>query len=221
MTGILRVPRTRGALSGVLLVLLGLWGGLVPLLGPYFDFGFTPDKAWTLTSGRVWLQIVPACAAVLGGLIVLASANRAFAAFGAWIAALGGAWFAVAVPISAEWAPKTQIGAALGGTGRQITERVACFEGLGVVVVFFAALALGRFAVLGVKEANLAARNEPYVEEMPVPEPRSARPPIEQVPETPPDGRPTVESPRLSPPADRKVAGGPTEEDHPHSADRT
>ena len=29
MAGMLRVPRSRGALNGVLLVLLGLWGGLI------------------------------------------------------------------------------------------------------------------------------------------------------------------------------------------------
>ena len=34
MAGMLRVPRSRGALSGVLLVLLGLWGGLIAFVGP-------------------------------------------------------------------------------------------------------------------------------------------------------------------------------------------
>ena len=43
MTGMLRVPRSRGAMSGALLVLLGLWGGLVPLIGPYVHFAYTPD----------------------------------------------------------------------------------------------------------------------------------------------------------------------------------
>ena len=91
MTTTLRVPRSRGALSGLLLVLLGLWGALMPLIGPYFHFGFTPDKAWHCTSGRVWLQIVPGLAVFLGGLIALGSANRAFAAFGAWLEEAGAA----------------------------------------------------------------------------------------------------------------------------------
>ena len=34
MTTMLQVPRTRGAGSGVLLVLLGAWGSLIPLAGP-------------------------------------------------------------------------------------------------------------------------------------------------------------------------------------------
>ena len=54
MAGMLRVPRSRGALSGVLLVLLGAWGALVAFVGPYFHYAFTPDRAWAYTSGRLW-----------------------------------------------------------------------------------------------------------------------------------------------------------------------
>ena len=59
MTGLLRVPRTRGVLSGVLLILLGAWGALIPFIGPYFHFAYTPDTAWTYTAGRLWLEILP------------------------------------------------------------------------------------------------------------------------------------------------------------------
>src|SRR5262249_52014882 len=52
MTRMLQVPRSRGAVSGLLLVLLGLWGALIPLVGPYFHYAYTPDSAWTLTAGR-------------------------------------------------------------------------------------------------------------------------------------------------------------------------
>src|SRR4051794_23689694 len=158
MTTTLRVPRSRGALSGLLLVLLGLWGALMPLIGPYFNFGFIPDKAWHFTSGRVWLQIVPGIAVFLGGLITLGSSNRAFAAFGAWLAALGGAWFVVGVPLSALWADHghTQLGQALGDTTRRVSEQLTLLYGLGVVAVFLAAVALGRLAVVGVKDAALA-----------------------------------------------------------------
>jgi hypothetical protein len=34
MTAMLRVPRSRGAISGLLLVLLGLWGALIPSSAP-------------------------------------------------------------------------------------------------------------------------------------------------------------------------------------------
>src|SRR5215471_8445668 len=76
MAGLLRVSRSRGAMSGVLLVLLGLWGGLIPLVGPYVHYAYTPNHVWTITSGRVWLEIVPAGVALLGGLILLVSKLR-------------------------------------------------------------------------------------------------------------------------------------------------
>ena len=43
----LRMRRSRGALSGFLLVLLGLWGALIPFIGPDFHYAYTPDAAWT------------------------------------------------------------------------------------------------------------------------------------------------------------------------------
>jgi hypothetical protein len=223
MTATLRVPRTRGALSGLLLVLLGLWGALMPLIGPYFHFGFTPDKAWNLTSGRVWLQIVPGCAVFLGGLIALASANRAFAAFGAWLAALGAAWFVVGVPLSALWADQghTQLGRAVGGTTRQVAEQISLLYGLGVVAVFLAAVALGRLAVVGVKDAALAEQAEqdaaaPATEENAGPErgavPARRRPWPKKVPATPTEST----DPRTVGPGDVKVAGEPGTEDTPN-----
>jgi hypothetical protein len=66
-----------------------------PLVGPYFSYAYAPDSAWTLTAGRIWLEIVPGAAALLGGIILLVSAMRPMAMTGALLAAIGGAWFAV------------------------------------------------------------------------------------------------------------------------------
>ncbi|MCW2883567.1 MAG: hypothetical protein JWL58_429 [Streptosporangiaceae bacterium] len=164
MTATLRVPRSRGALSGTLLVLLGLWGGLIPFIGPYADFAYTPDHAWVSTSGRLLLEVLPAVATVLGGLILLSSANRAIAMLGAWLAALGGAWFVVGTAVSTLWTSRhtPAAGSPVGSIGRQVAEQLAFFSGLGVAVLFFAALALGRLAVVGVRDAALS---EPYVQE--------------------------------------------------------
>ena len=45
--GLDRVPRSRGAASGLLLLLLGAWGFLIPLVGPYVDFGYSPTARFT------------------------------------------------------------------------------------------------------------------------------------------------------------------------------
>src|SRR4051812_49607940 len=92
-----RVPRTRGALSGVLLILLGAWAALIPFIGPYFNFAYTPrpNDAWYWTSARGWLEVLPGAAVFLGGLLLLFSASRVVTLFGGWLAAAGGAWLIV------------------------------------------------------------------------------------------------------------------------------
>lgn len=158
MAGILRVPRSRGALSGVLLVLLGLWGGLIPFVGPYFHFAYTPGTAWTYTAGRLWLEILPAAGTVLGGLILLLSRVRPVGMFGAWLAAASGAWFAVGRTLSPLWnsGGTIDVGTPVGTSTliRTLVE-VSYFTGLGVFIVFLAALSIGRLSVIGVREARL------------------------------------------------------------------
>ena len=158
MAGKLRIPRSRGALSGLLLILLGAWGALIPFIGPYFHYAYTPDKAWSYTTGRLWLEILPGVAAVVGGFIVLASARRPLALLGAFVAVLGGAWFVVGNLVSSLWNKGVPAAGVPVGTNidRLAQEELGFFIGLGVLIVFFAALALGRFAVVGVKEAALA-----------------------------------------------------------------
>lgn len=160
MAGITRIPRSRGVLSGLLLILLGAWGALIPFIGPYFHYAYTPDKTWAYTTGRLWLEILPGIATVLGGLILLASARRPMAMFGAFVAALGGAWFVVGNLVSTLWNGDTpEAGVPVGSSlTRLVLEELGFFIGLGVVIVFFAALALGRCAVIGVKDAALAER---------------------------------------------------------------
>jgi hypothetical protein len=154
MTGIMRAPRSRGSLSGLLLVLLGLWGGLLPFIGPYFGFGFRPDDTWVYNTDRLQLSILPAAAMVLGGLILLFAANRVIAMVGGWLAALAGAWFVVGTTIARLW-DVTGIGGPLGSTeGQRVAELTSGFLGLGVIAAFLAGLALGRFAVIGARESR-------------------------------------------------------------------
>lgn len=39
-------------MAGLLILLGGIWGGLIPFVGPYFHFVLGPDESWTWTSGR-------------------------------------------------------------------------------------------------------------------------------------------------------------------------
>jgi hypothetical protein len=165
VASVTRIPRSRGGVSGVLLIVLGAWGGLVPFVGPYFHYAYTPDKAWTYNSGRLWLSIVPGAAALLGGLLAVLATHRAVGLFGGLLAALGGAWFIVGVPVIAlvvkdgsisPGSPLAGPVGALSSATRQFLESLGFFTGTGVLIVFLAALALGRFSVVSVRDAALA-----------------------------------------------------------------
>jgi hypothetical protein len=169
MDSVTRVPRSRGALSGVLLILLGAWGGLAPFIGPYLHYGYTPDKAWAYNSGRLYLSVVPGAVVLLGGLIATAATHRGLGGFGAFLAALGGAWFVVGTGVATAFLKSTSIsaGTPFGGTlgslsvaEKTFLEQLGFFTGIGVLILFFAATALGRFSVVGLRDAQLAAEAE-------------------------------------------------------------
>ncbi|MCK9875267.1 hypothetical protein MXD59_05640 [Frankia sp. Ag45/Mut15] len=153
-----RIPRSRGALSGVLLMLLGIWGALIPFIGPAFDFGFTQDSAWTWSSARFWLELLPGLAAFAGGLLLLLSANRATAALGAWLAIAAGTWFIVG-PTLAGPLHLGALGFPRGGSVRQAFEWLTFFYGLGAMIVFLGATAWGRLSVRGVRDVAAARQH--------------------------------------------------------------
>jgi hypothetical protein len=144
----------RGRVIGVLLMVLGAWGGLIPFVGPYFGYAYTPDRAWAYTSGRLWLSVLPGAAVFLGGLLVIASDGAA--AFGAFLAALGGGWFVIGLPVASfvlagrgitPGSPVASHGAIFGAAAMRFLEQLGFFYGAGVVILFFAAVGLGEVVV--------------------------------------------------------------------------
>jgi peptidoglycan/LPS O-acetylase OafA/YrhL len=163
MAGMLRMRRSRGVASGFLLVLLGLWGSLIPFIGPYFHYAYTPDTAWTYTTARLWLEILPGAAVFLAGFLLIVAAGRHIALFGALLGAAAGAWFALGTMLSPLWNRHVL----LGGTPvastvtMRIMEQIGFFTGLGVVVVFIAAAAFGRILSLPAEMAPVPAPTVP------------------------------------------------------------
>jgi hypothetical protein len=155
-----RLPRTTGLLSGMLIVVLGAWAGLIPFVGPYFDYGFTPDEAWHYSSSRLWLDILPAAAAVAGGVMMMLASRRPSGALGGWLAIAGGAWLIIGPSMSLLWQSKAGIGDPLGGTHRQAIEWIGYFYGAGALIVGLAAFATGRF----VSRPHVAARGRAAAE---------------------------------------------------------
>jgi hypothetical protein len=153
------VRRTRGALSGILVMLLGAWGALVPFFGPSFNFGFTPDRTWAWTSARGWLEVLPGAAAAVGGLILLVSANRLVALLGGWLAAAAGAWYVVG-PSLAHLLHIQALGSPIKtSTGMVSLQWLALFYGLGALILFVSAAAMGRLTVRSVADVALTQRS--------------------------------------------------------------
>lgn len=212
--GRMRVPRSRGAMSGLLLVLLGVWGGLVPFIGHYFDFAYTPVATWTWTAARGWLEVLPGGAAVLGGLLMIASTNRMSAMLGSWLGIAAGAWFVVGPQLA------TFIHIGSTGTptatsqGMRALESLAYFYALGAAMLFVAATALGRLSIHSVRDATAAARRDEAMREASM---RQQTADQQRVPTaTTSDGATTSRMPAAPPYTDREMAHGTNDHSHRH-----
>jgi len=145
----LQVRRSRGVLSGILLALLGIWGALIPFIGPDFHYAYTPDKAWTYNTGRLWLEILPGAAALLGGLLLMGSSGRHVKLFGAMLGILAGAWFVTGNIVAPLWTTVAPAGSPASATTlMRAMEQIGFFGGLGAVLVLVAGFAAGRLTAV-------------------------------------------------------------------------
>lgn len=193
--GALTIPRSRGAATGFLLILAGLWGALIPFVGPYFDFAYSPEQAWHWTQARGWLEVLPGVVTVLGGLLLLMARNRASAMLGGWLAVAAGAWF-VAGRAFTNMLAIGDIGVPAASTpAKTVALELAFFTGLGAVIIFLGAAAVGRMSVRSVRDARYADQlisepgREPLAE--PLAEPPSGPLPVSTGVTSPTDTRVT------------------------------
>ena len=181
MAGMLQMRRSRGAASGFLLVLLGLWGALIPFIGPYFHYAYTPDTAWTYTTARLWLEVLPGAAVFLGGVLLIIASGRHVALFGAILAAAAGAWFTLGTILSPLWNNHVTLGGSPVSSTQfmRIMEQLGFYSALGLVIVFIAAAAFGR--ILSVDSGIRTVETIPAAEAT-VPAAETTVPAAERVP---------------------------------------
>jgi hypothetical protein len=140
--GRMRIPRSRGAASGFLVILLGLWGALVPFVGPAFDFAYNPALGSGWSAARGWLEVLPGVVAVIGGLISV----------------IAGGWFVVG-RVVATTLTIGEIGRPVASTDTKAAWlELTYFYGLGALIVFLGAMALGRLSVRSVRDVGYARR---------------------------------------------------------------
>jgi hypothetical protein len=164
----------------VLLILLGLWAGLAPFVGPYFSFGYGPARAWQYDAGRLYYSIIPGAAVLVGGLFVVATRSRAAGVLGGLLAALGGAWLVVGsgvmrvvVKSHATIGGPILTGSLLSGSPqlKAYLESLALFTGLGLITLFVAAVAIGRFTLLAAKDVAAYDAADGYYDSVPASQP--------------------------------------------------
>lgn len=87
---------------GILLMLLGAWVFLAPLVGPYFNFDFFTASAWVFSSLHWEMLLGPGIALFVGGLMLLAPTSPA-SPFGSVLSLLAGVWLLVGPSLHPIW----------------------------------------------------------------------------------------------------------------------
>lgn len=155
------IPRSRGLLGGFGLALLGLWGALIPFVGPYFHYAFVDHRTWDFTYGRLWLEILPGAVAFLAGIELMRSANRPSALLASAAGILAGGWLLVGPTLSMLWNHgHSQAGRPLGSSTLRAVEQLGYFNALGALILLLGASALGRLTVVSRRDERTAYERE-------------------------------------------------------------
>jgi hypothetical protein len=128
--------------AGLLMILVGAWGGISPYLGPSIGYRLDTTPAWTWTTANWELNLAPGAAVVLAGLVVLFGGR--FSAWWAGVLALaGGSWFVLGPIFASMWLGPAQARVASTSLS-QVTGPLGYHYGTGLVIVVLAAWSLGR-----------------------------------------------------------------------------
>ncbi len=160
-TGGIQLARSTGVASGLLVLLLGAWGALVPFVGPYFGYAFASHATWVYDSNRLWLDVLPGGAAVIAGLLLVTASARRALIVGASIGFAAGAWFLAGPAVSGLWGhgAAAPIGRPLGGQTRQAIELLGSFYALGGMILALVSFASGRLSTRRPAAAEVPTRS--------------------------------------------------------------
>lgn len=145
----LSVKPTRGLVSGLLLILLGIWTGLIHFVGPYFAYQADTAGAWAFSWDRLWFGIVPGVVAIIGGAMLGPARDRATGSLGAWLGLASGVWLILGPTLAGIWEA-----AGPSSVTMSMAEQIGLFYGLGAVITAISAFAAGRMATRSVRDVK-------------------------------------------------------------------
>lgn len=154
------IPRSKGALSGLIILVLGVWGGIIPFVGPYFNYAMHTDQTWHWFADRGWLEVLPGAVAVVGGFLLMTGKTRSSTMLGAMLGIGAGLWFTVGPTVSMLWHHGAiTVGPPIGRhTVTRMLEWLGFFYGVGGLITLFSAYALGFLAALPIVDERVVGR---------------------------------------------------------------
>ena len=134
---------------GAMAILLGIWGTLVPLIGPTFGYSADGSVAWNMTSSHLWLAVIPGAVAFVCGFVILVTAPWAVAGSGRGalllsgiFAVVAGAWFVIG-PLAWPVITTAHRYFVPAGPLRELGYQVGYALGTGLLIALAGAFALG------------------------------------------------------------------------------
>ncbi len=149
---------------GGLLVLAGLWGGLIPFAGPSFGFSMGSTPAWTWTESIATIHVAPGIVAAVAGAALIVGLARPISAA---LATVAGVWFVIGPSVHPLWASAPTMGHSMGmgmmGMGGSPVEQalaaIGYHYGVGALIAILGSLALGMTLATRAEPASDAERS--------------------------------------------------------------
>jgi len=116
---------------GFAVLALGVWAAVVPLVGPYFDFGFDTDQTWVWSEQHWTLSIIPGAVAAFAGILTALPTRFRM---GALLGALAAAWLAVGPFLHPLWSDA--VAPIATGEGKRAALWIGYFAGPGVLIAY-------------------------------------------------------------------------------------
>lgn len=135
----------RVGFTGLLIALLGAWGGIVAFVGPTFGYNATVASSWQWTTANWLLHLVPGAVALAAGLVVMSSSPsvrvRGMLALASLAAIAAGAWFVIG-PAAWPWFETSSAYGPATGAGAAFANQVGANLGVGVLLAALGGMAL-------------------------------------------------------------------------------
>lgn len=149
------------ALAGVIILVLGIWGALVPFVGPTFGYGMGGAAAWAWSESHLTLHLLPGLAAIAGALL-LRQGLLAVRYLGATLAMAGGIWFVIAPTLHPLWTAGSSMGGmSMGGSKlSSALSGLGYHYGTGALIAVFAAYALGSLGASSARRTPVVSEHD-------------------------------------------------------------